>query len=383
MEKRYRVTLTEEERDDLRKLVSVGKAAAQKAGSSANSAVGGSGGRRFVEVRPGDRGGVGLRSGQRRTGSQAVRRRRPGSGAEAQAEPHGSMKRKMDGKAEAHLIALACGAPPEGRSRWTLRLLGDQMVALEHVESVSSRDGSSGAKKNELKPWLKKGWCLPEGPSAEFVAAMEDVLEVYHRPYDAQRPVVCMDECSKQLIGEVREPLPPKPGHVAKQDSEYERRGTANVFMAVEPLAGQAHDAGDRTSHARGLGSVRADAAADGVPGGGEGGAGDGQPQHARHRQPVRGVRPRSRLRSGGTLGDPLHAQAWKLAEHGGDGTERSVASMPGSAHRRPRPDGPRNRRLGTAPQRRRGTHQLAVHDRRCPNQAETTLSIIRRVTEH
>lgn len=80
---------------------------------------------------------------------------------------------------------------------------------------------------------------MPEGPSAEFVAAMEDVLEVYHRPYDAERPVVCMDECSKQLIGEVRTPLPPKPGHVAKQDSEYERRGTANVFMAVEPLAGQ------------------------------------------------------------------------------------------------------------------------------------------------
>jgi len=68
---------------------------------------------------------------------------------------------------------------------------------------------------------------------------MEDVLEVYHRPYDAARPVVCMDECSQQLIGEVRAPLPPKPGQVAKEDSEYERRGTANVFMAVEPLAGQ------------------------------------------------------------------------------------------------------------------------------------------------
>ena len=68
---------------------------------------------------------------------------------------------------------------------------------------------------------------------------MEDVLDVYHRPYDPQRPVVCMDECSKQLIGEVREPLPPKPGQVAKYDSEYERKGTANVFMAVEPLAGQ------------------------------------------------------------------------------------------------------------------------------------------------
>jgi DDE superfamily endonuclease len=80
---------------------------------------------------------------------------------------------------------------------------------------------------------------LPEGPSADFVAAMEDVLDVYHRPYDSQRPVVCMDECSKQLIGEVREPLPPKPGQVAKYDSEYERKGTANVFMAVEPLGGK------------------------------------------------------------------------------------------------------------------------------------------------
>jgi hypothetical protein len=80
---------------------------------------------------------------------------------------------------------------------------------------------------------------LPEGPSAEFVAAMEDILEVYHRPYDAKRPLVCMDECSKQLIGEVREPLPPQPGSVAKYDSEYVRLGTANVFMAVEPLAGR------------------------------------------------------------------------------------------------------------------------------------------------
>jgi len=80
---------------------------------------------------------------------------------------------------------------------------------------------------------------LPTGPSAEFVAAMEDVLEVYHRPHDPNRPLVCMDECSKQLIAEVREPLPARPGAIAKYDSEYERRGTANVFMAVEPLAGR------------------------------------------------------------------------------------------------------------------------------------------------
>jgi hypothetical protein len=68
---------------------------------------------------------------------------------------------------------------------------------------------------------------------------MEDVLGVYHRPYDPQRPMVCMDEASKQLIGEVRAPLPVKPGRIQKYDSEYKRLGTANIFMAVEPLAGK------------------------------------------------------------------------------------------------------------------------------------------------
>ena len=68
---------------------------------------------------------------------------------------------------------------------------------------------------------------------------MEDVLEVYKRPYDPKRPVVCLDETSKQLIGEVRRPVPAAPGQVAHYDSEYVRKGVANLFMMFEPLAGQ------------------------------------------------------------------------------------------------------------------------------------------------
>eukprot|EP01136_Pigoraptor_vietnamica_P034985 Opistho-1_new@99584 len=68
---------------------------------------------------------------------------------------------------------------------------------------------------------------------------MEDVIDVYHRPYDADRPVVCVDEGGKQLVGDIREPLPVRPGSPAKEDSEYERAGTANLFMAFEPLAGR------------------------------------------------------------------------------------------------------------------------------------------------
>ena len=68
---------------------------------------------------------------------------------------------------------------------------------------------------------------------------MEDVLEVYKRPYDPKRPVVCLDETSKQLIGEVQTPVPAAPGQVAQYDYEYVRNGVANLFMIFEPLAGQ------------------------------------------------------------------------------------------------------------------------------------------------
>jgi hypothetical protein len=68
---------------------------------------------------------------------------------------------------------------------------------------------------------------------------MEDVLEVYHLPYDPDYPVVCMDESSKQMIGEVREPIPCEPGQPVRVDDEYVRNGVVEIFMEVEPLAGK------------------------------------------------------------------------------------------------------------------------------------------------
>jgi DDE superfamily endonuclease len=92
-----------------------------------------------------------------------------------------------------------------------------------------------------LKPWRKEQWVLPAEADADFACAMEDVLEVYTRPLDMTQPVVCVDEASKQLIADITPPLPMEPGQSAREDYEYERRGTANVFMAVEPLAGRRH----------------------------------------------------------------------------------------------------------------------------------------------
>lgn len=97
----------------------------------------------------------------------------------------------------------------------------------------------SDAEKNEIKPWLKQQWVIPPKASGAFVAPMEDVLDTYAQPYDSRRPVVCVDEGGKQLIGEVHEPLPVRPRSITKQDSEYKRGGVANVFMAFEPLSGR------------------------------------------------------------------------------------------------------------------------------------------------
>jgi hypothetical protein len=84
-----------------------------------------------------------------------------------------------------------------------------------------------------------KRWCIPPKANAEFVWKMEDVLEVYKRPYDPRRPVVCLDETSKQLIGEVATPVRTAPGQRARYDYEYVRNGVANLFMIFEPLAGR------------------------------------------------------------------------------------------------------------------------------------------------
>jgi hypothetical protein len=82
-------------------------------------------------------------------------------------------------------------------------------------------------------------WVIPPEHSGEFVAHMEDVLEVYHTPYDPQVPMVCMDEQPVQLIKETRKPLPAEEGQPERYDYEYERNGTANIFLFTEPLRGR------------------------------------------------------------------------------------------------------------------------------------------------
>ena len=99
----------------------------------------------------------------------------------------------------------------KGHGHWTLRLLAGKVVELGLAPSMSREGVRKRLKKNALKPWQKKEWCIPK-VSAEFVANMEDVLDLYAEPYDPRRPVVCFDETSTQLLAETREPLPTPAG---------------------------------------------------------------------------------------------------------------------------------------------------------------------------
>lgn len=226
MNVRYRITLTTEERDELRSFVLAGKGAfrrlkraqillASEAGSldreiAKNISVGTSTvfrtKRRFVEE-----------------GLEAALSELPRPGAD----------RKLAEREEALLIATACSKPPSGRARWTLDLLADAMVRLTEHNTISSETIRRRLAENQLKPWLKKMWCI-SAVGAEFIARMEDVLDLYAQKPNAKFPVVCFDETPRQLIGESRVPTLPKPGRPARFDYEYVRNGTANVFMFVD-----------------------------------------------------------------------------------------------------------------------------------------------------
>jgi transposase len=226
MNVRYRVTLTQYERDELGALLGGGKHAARKlkraqillaadAGASDEE----------IAVSVGVGGSTVYRTKRRFVGGNLERA--------LSEEPRPGAERKLTGKEEALLVATACSNPPAGRARWTLDLLADEMVKLTAHESLSRETVRRRLAENDLKPWRRKMWCIPQ-VDAEYVARMEDVLDLYAEQPEAQRPVVCFDESPVQLIGEVRQPIPAEPGQVERYDCEYRRNGTANLFVFLD-----------------------------------------------------------------------------------------------------------------------------------------------------
>ena len=158
---------------------------------------------------------------------------------ERKPQPKRPARQKIDGKQEAQMIAMLCTEQPEGQGRWTLRALRDRLIEVEIVEQVSHETVRTVLKKNQLKAWLKKSWCIGPTGDGNYVYHMEEVLEVYVQPYHPCRPQVCVDEGSTQLVSDLREPLALAPGKEKRVDYEYEREGFCSIFLACEPLTGK------------------------------------------------------------------------------------------------------------------------------------------------
>ena len=154
--------------------------------------------------------------------------------------PRPGGERKLNAHHEARLTAIACSEPPTGRARWTLQLLGDELVRLTDLQGVSYETIRRRLKENKLKPWQHKMWCIPK-VDAQYVARMEDILDLYTEADQTDRPVVCFDETPVQLIDETRRPLPAQPGTPRRYDYEYRRNGTANLFVMVDAQRGWRH----------------------------------------------------------------------------------------------------------------------------------------------
>jgi transposase len=222
----YRVELSQTERDELKGLLSAGKHAARKL-KRAQILLAADAGASDDDIATSV--GVG--------GSTVYRTKRRfviGNLESAlREEPRPGAGRKLSGKQEALLVATACSKPPQGRARWTLELLAGELVRLTEHDRVSRETVRRRLAENHLKPWRKDMWCIPQ-VDGEYVARMEDVLDLYAEEPDPNRPVVCFDESPTQLIGEVRQPIPAEPGQLERYDCEYKRNGTANLFIFLD-----------------------------------------------------------------------------------------------------------------------------------------------------
>src|SRR5580704_7032000 len=188
-----------------------------------------------------DRCGAGHRPGDCRASSSAAGRRRVRGGADPKAIARLGQAARLRWCRRGQTNRAGLFGTAQGARKMDVASSGRQGRGTEHRCPGQRQHDRADAQKNILKPHLKEQWVIPPDANAAFVAGMEDVLEVYHRPHDPDRPVVCLDETSKQLIAETRVPIPAKPGHPKRDDYEYERNGTANLFMMFAPLEGWRH----------------------------------------------------------------------------------------------------------------------------------------------
>lgn len=231
MRKQYKVELSKEERSQLKRMTEQGVEKVRKV-KRAHILLLADEGKKDKEIAE--------RAGVTEGTVQRIRKRYASEGLATALEEKARSGRPVGIRAEtrAKITALACSKAPEGRSRWTLRLLADKVVELEYIESISHQSVDNILKKNELKPHLKSQWCIGQ-LTPLFLWQMEHILELYAQPYDPKRPLWCFDERPCQLLGDKLVPIPMKPGKKWRYDHHYERKGVCNILIAFQPHTGQ------------------------------------------------------------------------------------------------------------------------------------------------
>jgi len=140
-------------------------------------------------------------------------------------KPRSGRPKKFEQKDEDEVIKLACSKPPAGHEYWSIRLIADKMVELKYCDEISRSTVHNIVKKKKIKPHLVKIWCIGK-INAEFLARMENILQLYRLPYDERFPLICFDERPCFLIGDVIEGLGLSADQARKIHYEYEKNGS-------------------------------------------------------------------------------------------------------------------------------------------------------------
>ncbi len=288
-------------------------------------------------------------------------------------EPRPGAERKLTGKEEALLVATACAKPPAGRKRWTLTLLADAMVKLTGHDSLSGETVRRRLAENDLKPWRRDMWCIPHVDD-EYVARMEDVLDLYAEAPDPERPLVCFDETSP--ADRRGTPADPCPTGIARalrlRISPQRYRQSLRHLRSASRLAQRQ---GYRPPRRRGLRTM-----------------------HARTRRRPLSRCPLHPCRAGQSVDPyrrrtvssicacrgpshpappriPLHPKTRQLAQHGRVRDQRAAAPVSRPPHRRSQKASKRDRSMATDAKQGARPHQMVVHNQQGPRQTRSRLS--------
>ena len=155
-------------------------------------------------------------------------------------DPRPGQPIQIDDRIKSQIVALVCSDPPEAFDKWTLELIQERTIKDKIVSKISKEKIRIILQEHDLKPWRYDMWCVPD-LTEEFIQRMEDVLDIYEKPFNNEFPVICVDEKPIQLLDDKREGSAVTEGKSRKIDYEYKRKGTANVFMTVEPKNGVFH----------------------------------------------------------------------------------------------------------------------------------------------